>query len=116
MGIVCPSWLFLTSQQLSISSIMVSFWGGPRSWEWEAQSYAGSPSSRSGAGDIDWEMPQSLVLSPILFNIYMLSGIIHHYGMRYHQYAHDIQVCIPTLSEVSDAMDALFQCLETVED
>lgn len=36
-----------------------------------AQSYAGSSSSRTGAIGIDWEMPQCLVLSPILFNIYM---------------------------------------------
>lgn len=82
-----------------------------------AQSYAGSSSSRTGAIGIDWEMPQCLVLSPILFNYRKpLSGIIHHYGMRYHQYAYDNQGYISILGEVRDAMDVHFQCLEAVED
>lgn len=55
-----------------------------------------------------------LVLSSLLFNIYMkpLDELIHHHGMRYHQYIEDSQLYISASGKFSNAVDALSQCLE----
>lgn len=59
----------------------------------------------------------SLVLTPLLFNIYMklLGKIIRYHGTRYHQYANDTQLYIAVLGEMSDAVGTLLWCLEAVE-
>ena len=60
-------------------------------------------------------VPQGLIISPILFNIYMrlLRGIIRGCGASCHQYADDTQLYI-SLPTASDAVLSLQRCLGAV--
>lgn len=62
------------------------------------------------------EVPQGLVLSSLLFKIYMrlLGGLFYHHEVKYHQYTDDTQLHISTSGEFSNDLDILFQYLEAV--
>lgn len=61
-------------------------------------------------------MPQNLVLSPLLFINYMkpLGKIIHHKGMRYHQYADNAQFYISIVGDWNAVVTAVLQYVEAL--
>ena len=60
-------------------------------------------------------VPQGLIISPKLFNIYMrpLGGVIRGCGASCHQYADDTQLYISFSPTAGDAILSLQRCLET---
>lgn len=61
-------------------------------------------------------VPNGLVLSPLLFNLYMrlLGKLICHLGVKYHQCANHTQLYICAPGKLSDAVEVLSWCLEAV--
>lgn len=72
-------------------------------------------SERSGPHTRLCRIPQILVLSLLMFNIYMkpLDKIIRHHGLRYQQYADDAQLYVS--AQLSDAVTYLSHCLESIK-
>ncbi|XP_078248725.1 uncharacterized protein LOC140706526 [Pogona vitticeps] len=61
-------------------------------------------------------VPQGLIISPMLFNIYMrlLGGVIRGCGALYHQHTDGTQLCISFSPATVDAILSLQRCLEAV--
>lgn len=61
-------------------------------------------SKRSSSWPLFCGVLQDPVYSPLIFNIYMkvLGKIIHHYGIRYDQYAEITQMYVSIMGKVSD--------------
>lgn len=71
----------------------------------------GDYQERSHPQPLPCGVSQDLVL---LFNMRSLSAIIHHHGVRHHQYADDTQFYISVPGELNNTMDVLPPYLEAV--
>ena len=67
----------------------------------------------SGIHEINYGVPLGSILSPMLFNLYMLplGDVIRRHGIHFHSHTDDTQLYIAMSPEDTRPIDTLFNCI-----